>query len=92
MTRGAELQSNVMTLREVADYLHCHYGTAYRLAQQGEIPGFRLGGNWRFLKSEVDKWIVKGGGTPSPPRQTSGSAPAKTAGRGRYGRKPRARS
>jgi excisionase family DNA binding protein len=45
-----------MTLRDVADYLLCHYATAYRLCQQRKIPGFRLGGEWRFLKSEID-WI-----------------------------------
>ena len=51
----------VMTLQEVADYLHCHYETAHRLVRQGEIPSFRVGGGWRFLKSEVDEWITKGG-------------------------------
>jgi excisionase family DNA binding protein len=59
LSPGAE--SAVMTLQEVADYLHCHYTTARRLAQRREIPGFRLGGDWRFLKSEVDKWMAKGG-------------------------------
>ena len=44
--------------------LHCHYATANRLARQGKIPSFKLGGGWRFLKSEVDKWIAKGGGRP----------------------------
>ena len=62
LSPGAE--SKVMTLQEVADYLHCHYATVYKLAREGEIPGFRLtlGGSWRFLKSEVDQWIAKGGG------------------------------
>ena len=59
---GPPVESDVMTLQEVADYLHCHYTTARGLAQRREIPGFRLGGDWRFLKSEVDKWIAKGGG------------------------------
>jgi len=60
-------ESAVMTLQEVADYLNCHYGTAYRLARQGEIPCFKLAGHWRFLKSDVDRWIAKGGG--QQPRQ-----------------------
>ncbi|MGO8843317.1 MAG: helix-turn-helix domain-containing protein [Methyloceanibacter sp.] len=49
-----------MTLRQVADYLHCAYSTACRLVRQGEIPGFKLGGGWRFMKSEIDRWIAKG--------------------------------
>jgi excisionase family DNA binding protein len=52
----------VMTLQEVADYLNCHYGTAYGLARQGIMPSFKMGGNWRVLKSEIDEWIKKGGG------------------------------
>jgi len=75
-------ESAVMTLRQVADYLHCSYNTARRLAKHGKIPGFAMGGSWRFLKSEVDQWIAKGGGQPS------GSAAAKTHG-GRRGPKPK---
>jgi excisionase family DNA binding protein len=51
-----------MTLQEVAEYLHCHYMTARTLALRGDIPAFKLGGQQRFLKSEVDKWIAAGGG------------------------------
>jgi excisionase family DNA binding protein len=63
---GAE--SAVLTLRDLADYLNCHYGTAFKLARRGDIPGFRFGvdGGWRFLKSDVDKWIAGGGARPRP--------------------------
>ena len=53
-------ESDIMTLRQVADYLHCAYSTACRLVRQGEIPGFKVGGGWRFMKSEIDRWIAKG--------------------------------
>jgi excisionase family DNA binding protein len=79
LSPDAELR--VMTLRDVADYLHCHYSTVYHLCHERKIPGFRLGGEWRFLKSEIDEWIAKGGGRPS------GRAPARTDD-GRRGRKP----
>ncbi len=79
LSPGAE--SEVMTLQEVADYLHCHYTTLFRLVRQGVIPSFKLGGNWRVLRSEIDQWIAKGGG------KLSGSAPAKTDGRGRHKQK-----
>jgi excisionase family DNA binding protein len=76
-----------MTLQQVADYLHCNYDTANKLARQGEIPSFRLtpDGGWRFLKSDLDEWIAKGGGP------ASGGAPAKPEG-GRRGRKPKPRT
>ena len=31
----------------------------HRLAQKGEIPAFKLGGTWRFYRSELDLWIAE---------------------------------
>jgi excisionase family DNA binding protein len=78
----AELESDVMTVPEVAQYLNCHTTTINRLLEHRQIPAFRVGADWRFLRSEIEKWIAAGGGQPS------GSAPPKTAG-GRRGRKPK---
>ena len=47
----------VMTLSEVAKYLHCHSSTLYRLVTRGEIKGFRLGSDWRFRGEDVALWI-----------------------------------
>jgi excisionase family DNA binding protein len=47
-----------MTLREVADYLNCHYITVYRLINTG-LPAFRLGSDWRFQRSDLKKWIAQ---------------------------------
>ncbi|MDZ4760991.1 MAG: helix-turn-helix domain-containing protein [Alphaproteobacteria bacterium] len=52
------MESDVMTIREVADYLKLAEKTAYRLAAEGKIPGFKVGASWRFRKSEIDRWIV----------------------------------
>jgi excisionase family DNA binding protein len=32
--------------------------TVYRLAQNGDIPAFNLGGTWRFYRAELDRWIA----------------------------------
>ena len=53
-----QLESDVMTIREVADYLKLAEKTAYRLAADGKIPGFKVGASWRFRKSQIDRWIV----------------------------------
>jgi excisionase family DNA binding protein len=42
----------VMTLSEVATYLRCHPSTVYKLLKAHALPAFRLGGDWRFLRSE----------------------------------------
>ena len=47
----------IMTIKEVAEYLKIAEKTAYRFASDGKIPAFRVGSAWRFKKSEIDAWI-----------------------------------
>lgn len=47
----------ILTLKQVAEYLKCHTSTMYRLVKQGGVPHFRLGGDIRFQKSTIDNWI-----------------------------------
>ncbi len=56
----AEPEGEILTLDEVALYLKAGKRTVYRLAQKGEIPGFKLGGTWRFRRTELDRWIAAG--------------------------------
>ena len=50
--------TQVMTLREVADFLHVHYTTVYRLVHRGQLPGaFRIGADWRFMRRELERWM-----------------------------------
>jgi len=49
----------IFTIKEVAVYLKLAEKTAYRLASEGKLPGFKVGGSWRFRKSEIDRWIVE---------------------------------
>lgn len=51
------MYTDIMTIREVAEYLKLTEKTAYRLAAEGKIPGFKIGGAWRFRRGEIDKWI-----------------------------------
>jgi len=47
----------VMTIKEVADYLKMNERTIYKLVQEGKIPAVKIGGQWRFKKSVVDEWL-----------------------------------
>ena len=51
--------SDLMTVKEVAEYLKLNYMTVYKLAQKGRIPASKIGGNWRFKKDLLDEWIAK---------------------------------
>ena len=46
-----------MTPREAAEYLSVHVRTLYRLVKNGEIPGRKIGGSWRFKKDALDEWL-----------------------------------
>lgn len=54
-----DTNGEILTLDEVAAYLKAGKRTVYRLAQKGEIPAFKLGGTWRFRRSELDAWIAE---------------------------------
>jgi excisionase family DNA binding protein len=52
------MNDEILTLKEVAEYLKLAEKTAYRLAADGKLPGFKVGGSWRFKKAELEAWIV----------------------------------
>lgn len=51
------MTDEILTLKEVAEYLKLAEKTAYRLAAEGKLPGFKVGGSWRFKESDIEKWI-----------------------------------
>lgn len=50
---------DIMTVKELADYLRIAEKTAYRFASEGKVPGFKIGSAWRFRKGEINRWIAK---------------------------------
>jgi PTS system nitrogen regulatory IIA component len=48
---------DIMTLEEVAKYLKLKPQTIYTWAQDGKIPAAKLGKEWRFRRSVIDKWF-----------------------------------
>lgn len=54
----AESEGEILTLDEVAVYLKAGKRTVYRLAAEGKLPAFKLGGTWRFRRSDLDRWIA----------------------------------
>ncbi|HDZ9487750.1 methylation-associated defense system helix-turn-helix domain-containing protein MAD1 [Vibrio cholerae] len=51
------MNDQILTLKEVAAYLKLAEKTAYRLASEGKLPGFKVGGSWRFKREDLDAWI-----------------------------------
>lgn len=49
--------SDVFTLKQLAEHLQLSERTIYRLLGRGQLPGFKVGGHWRFRRSVVDYWM-----------------------------------
>ena len=47
----------ILTIREVAALLKIGEKTTYTMVQTGELPGFKVRGQWRFRKTDLDAWI-----------------------------------
>jgi excisionase family DNA binding protein len=48
--------AKVLTVIELAAYLHVHRSTIYRLLKKHELPAFRIGSDWRFNVEDIDEW------------------------------------
>ena len=51
------ISKEIMTAKEVAQYLSIHLLTVYKYAREGKIPAFKIGTDWRFHKKSLEKWI-----------------------------------
>lgn len=54
----------LMSVRQVADYLQLNQTTVYAWAQQGVLPGYKLGKAWRFRPAEIEAWLEEQRPTP----------------------------
>ncbi|MGO9057717.1 MAG: helix-turn-helix domain-containing protein [Candidatus Binataceae bacterium] len=49
-------RTKLVTVKELSTYLRVHPSTIYRLLKEGEIPGFKLGSDWRFNLEAINRW------------------------------------
>jgi len=56
-SRGPSRDNEILTIEEVAAYLRLTPQTIYKWAQEKRIPAAKLGKEWRFRKSIVDRWL-----------------------------------
>jgi len=54
-----EVIEEILDADEVAKLLRVHPRTVMRLASQGQLPGFKVGGQWRFRREAIDEYIRK---------------------------------
>jgi excisionase family DNA binding protein len=76
-------QLHLLTTDEIAEELHVHLQTIYRLIKRGEIPYVKIGGSYRFDLESLKRWIEAGTIATREARYISPSA------RGNWPRKAR---
>lgn len=54
---GARVHDEVLTIKEVAALLWLAEKAVYAMAQAGGIPAFKIRGQWRIKRTELDQWI-----------------------------------
>ena len=58
--------SSVLDIDGLARYLKIPRSTLYKLAQQGKLPGHKVGRRWRFLRQAIDRWLEETQSTRHP--------------------------
>jgi excisionase family DNA binding protein len=51
------MNSAILTLEELAEYLKLPAATLQQEADRGQLPGRKIGENWRFLRAAIDDWL-----------------------------------
>jgi len=53
------MSDEILTVLEIAKLLKVADKTVYTMAQQRQIPCFKVRGQWRFRRADIDRWIQK---------------------------------
>ena len=51
-------QAIYLSVEEAAKRFGVNPTTVYRMAQQGTLPGFKVGSQWRFSGAMLDDWVA----------------------------------
>lgn len=53
------VETEILTLPQVATFLKVTERTIYRLVAARKIPSFKVGGTWRFSSADIQDWIAE---------------------------------
>jgi excisionase family DNA binding protein len=53
------MPEQLLTLEQVAEYLNVDKFTVYRLLSDKDLPGFKVGNQWRFKRRMIENWLAK---------------------------------
>ncbi len=76
MTDNSLGHDDVLNLEEASQYLRIKRRTLYVLAARGVVPGAKIGGQWRFRRSQLDGLFEEGQRLPGLHAIPGGTGPA----------------
>jgi len=59
------LADEVLTIQEIATLLKLADKTVYSMAQAGELPAFKVRGQWRVRRADFEAWMERQAQRPS---------------------------
>lgn len=51
-------EQSYLTIEDVAQRFGVNVTTVYRLVQQGKLPAFKVGNQWRFSETRLEEWVA----------------------------------
>jgi excisionase family DNA binding protein len=65
---GAMKQDVLMTVKEVARYLHVVQLTVYRMIDRGDLPAVKVGSRWRIRRQDLEDYLKRSTSQPKEPK------------------------
>ena len=59
ITYKGKIVGKILKTKELAEYLKLTKVTVYKYANQGKIPGFKIGKSWRFDQDKIDQLLER---------------------------------
>ena len=50
---------DLLTARQLQELLHVDRTTVYHMLSEGRLPGFKVGGQWRFSRRAIGAWLAE---------------------------------
>jgi excisionase family DNA binding protein len=57
--KGTVVDTAVLRVEEVANYLRLSRKTVYRMARSGKLPAFKASSHWRVQRADLEAWIKR---------------------------------
>lgn len=55
---GTQSAGDILTIRQLAEYLMISEKTVYRMLDRNQLPAVRVGAQWRFRRQDIDAWLT----------------------------------